>query len=257
MINSSCGEELRPPATSFIQHQLHLVSEQTLKVDSSPQLNQLNWHLVEQSQVILTKISPNSRWHVCCLSSVSPHPQQGVSENKYFCLCYSTAVSPSPNSTYIPGAQEVFVEWMHEWMNWLQFCRQDIELSWELPQLLTFVQHCCLSKQIGLDSTEQPVPTLTCLPWSPEILLSTSGYISWVAGTSSFQDCCGKSNALGNFWDWHIRPHLVSRNENSDQGRGRSKERTENSIPFICLPPDAPQIPRLSPSPNFLAVRQY
>ena len=36
---------------------------------------------------------------------------------------------------------------------------------------------------MDLISQKTPAPTLTCLPWSLESLLSTSGYISWVAGT--------------------------------------------------------------------------
>ena len=42
----------------------------------------------------------------------------------------------------------------------------------------------------------------------------------------SFQDCCGKSNALGSFWDWHIHPHLVSRNKSPGQGQRSSENRT-------------------------------
>ena len=37
--------------------------------------------------------------------------------------------------------------------------------------------------RLDLIPQKTPAPTLTCLPWSMETLLSTSGYISWVAGT--------------------------------------------------------------------------
>ena len=77
-------------------------------------------------------------------------------------------------------------------------------------------------------------------------------YILSCRHKSSFQHCCGKLNALGNFWDWHIHPHLVSRNENSDQGRGRSKDRgLKQEIHSTCSPPDAPKYPDFPLLQNF------
>lgn len=64
---------------------------------------------------------------------------------------------------------------------------------------------------------------------------------------SSFQDCYGKSNALGNFWNWHIHPHLVSRNKSPGQGRRSREKRTLQTRDSPCLsPPDARPISRLS-----------
>ena len=218
-------------------------------------MNQFNWYFVEQSQVILTKVSPNTIcMHVCCLSSVFPHPQQEVSREQIFVPVSLTAVSSISRIVlyYIAGAQEVFVGWMHEWMYWLQFCRQDFEVSWNLPQLLLFLQHCCLSKHIGLNSPEDPCIYLDMSPLVP----GNSSFHFWryILGCrhkSSFQDCCGKSNALGNFWDWHIHPHLVCRNENPDQSRGRSKDRglkTGDSLHLFAT--WCSQILRLSLSPK-------
>lgn len=65
---------------------------------------------------------------------------------------------------------------------------------------------------------------------------------------SSFQDCCGKSNALGSFWDWHIHPHLVSRNENPIEGRGGSVDRRlKRGDSLHLFATWCSQIPRLSP----------
>ena len=142
---------------------------------------------------------------------------------------------------------------MHEWINcyWFQLCIWGL---WtQLRHFKLFVQHCCLSKQIGLDSPEDPCTYLDISPLVP----GNSSFHFWIyilscRHKSSFQDCCGKSNALGNFWDWHIRPHLVSRNENSDQGRGRSKDmglQTGDSLHLFAT--WCSQIPRLSLLQNF------
>ena len=129
-----------------------------------------------------------------------------------------TAVSSIPRIVlfYIVGAQEVFVEWLHEWMNacGLQFCRQDFELSWDLPQLQT-LPPALLSFQT--DWTWFPEDPLTYLDTSP-LVPGNSSFHFWIhilgcRRTSSFQDCYGKLNAVGNFWNWHIHPHLVSRNK--------------------------------------------
>lgn len=42
---------------------------------------------------------------------------------------------------------------------------------------------------------------------------------------SSFQNCCGRSHALGKLWDRHIHPTLMSGNENPDQGRWGIEDR--------------------------------
>ena len=110
---------------------------------------------------------------------------------------------------------------MHEWMidYWLQLYRQGL---WT---------------QLRPTSTSSPPLLSLQTDWTwfftylhmSLLVPGNSSFHFWIhilccRHKSSFQDCCGKSNALGNFWDWHIRPHLVSRNENSDQGRGRSKD---------------------------------
>ena len=179
---------------------------------------------------------------------VLSRPQQKVSGEQIFLPVLLTAVSSIPRIVhfYIAGAQEVFVEWMHEWMNWLQFCRQVFELSWDLPQLLTLPPILLLSKQMGLIPPED---SRTYLDMSPLVPGNSSfhfwRYILGCRHKSSFQDCCGKSNALGNFWDWHIHPHLVSRNESPGQGRRSSENRTlqtgDSFHLFSTRCPPAPQ----------------
>ena len=185
---------------------------------------------------------------------VLSRPQQKVSGEQIFLPVLLTAVSSIPRIVlfYIAGAQEVFVEWMHEWMNWLQFCRQVFELSWDLPQLLTLPPILLSFQTDGLDSTEDPC---TYLDMSPLVPGNSSfhfwRYILGCRHKSSFQDCCGKSNALGKFWDSHIHPHLVSRNEKPHQGRGRSQDRglkTGDSLQVFAT--SCSQIPRLFPSPK-------
>ena len=94
---------------------------------------------------------------------VLSRPQQKVSGEQIFLPVLLTAVSSIPRIVhfYIAGAQEVFVEWMHEWMNWLQFCRQVFELSWDLPQLLTLPPILLSFQTDGLDSPRRPLH----LPW--------------------------------------------------------------------------------------------
>ena len=87
------------------------------KVDLLPPVDQLNWHCVEQSQVIPTKVSPNCRWiHVYCLLSVSPHPQQVVSGDKHFWLCSFSTLHPS-NSTFLYSRCSISVSWVIAWMD--------------------------------------------------------------------------------------------------------------------------------------------
>ena len=110
---------------------------------------------------------------------------------------------------------------------WIGFSSADKTVnSAELPQLLT-LHPTLLSFQTNW--IWFPRNPCTYLDMSP-LLPGNSSFHFWIyilscRHKSSFQDCCGKSNALGNFWDWHIRPHLVSRYENPDQGGGRSKDR--------------------------------
>ena len=140
---------------------------------------------------------------------------------------------------------------MHEWINdsLLQFCRQDFELSWDLPQLRT-LPPALLSFQT--DWAWFPEDPYTYLYMSP-LVPGNSSFHFWIhilgcRHKSSFQDCFGKLNALGNFWDWHIRPHLVSRNENPDHGRGTSEDKrltTGDSLQLFAT--WCSQIPRLSP----------
>ena len=111
---------------------------------------------------------------------------------------------------------------MHEWMidYWLQLYRQGL---WT---------------QLRPTSTSSPPLLSLQTDWTwfftylhmSLLVPGNSSFHFWIyilscRHKSSFQDCCGKSNALDNFWNWHIHPHLVSRNENPDQGRGRSKDR--------------------------------
>ena len=70
---------------------------------------------------------------------------------------------------------------------------------------------------------------------------------------SSFQDCCGKLNALGNFWDWHIHPHLVSRNQNPCQKRRSGEDGTLQT--GYHLPLTLPNIQTFPFSKTSLAVR--
>ena len=86
---------------------------------------------MEQSQVILTKVSPNTDACTYVVYHVFSRPQQKVSGGQAFLPVLLTTVSSIPQIVlfYIAGAQEVFVGWMHEWVNWLQFCRQVFELS--------------------------------------------------------------------------------------------------------------------------------
>ena len=136
---------------------------------------------------------------------------------------------------------------------WIGFSSADKTVnSAELPQLLT-LHPTLLSFQTNW--IWFPRNPCTYLDMSP-LLPGNSSFHFWIyilscRHKSSFQDCCGKSNALGNFWDWHIRPHLVSRYENPDQGGGRSKDRglqTGDSL-HVChlMLPNT----QTSPFPNF------
>ena len=116
---------------------------------------------------------------------------------------------------------------MHEWIHCyrLQLCIWGL---WtQLRPTSTSPHHFCLFKHIGLDSPEDPCTYLDTSLLAP----GNFSFHFWIENPgcrhkSSFQDCCGKSNALGNFWDWHIHPHLVSRNESPGQGRRCSENRT-------------------------------
>ena len=116
---------------------------------------------------------------------------------------------------------------MHEWINcyWFQLCIWGL---WtHLRPTSTSPHHSCLFKHIALDSPEDPCKYLHTSLLDP----GNFSFHFWIENLgcshkSSFQHCCGKSNALGNFWDWHIRPHLVSRNENPCQRRRSSKDET-------------------------------
>ena len=135
---------------------------------------------------------------------------------------------------------------------WLQLYRQELwtqlrSTSTSFPPLLSLQTHWTW------------LFTYLYLPFTylhMSLLVPGNSFHFWIENPgcrhkSSFQDCCGKSNALGNFWDWHIRPHLVSRNENSDQGRGRSKDRglkIGDSLHLFAT--WCAQIPRFSPSPK-------
>ena len=121
----------------------------------------------------------------------------------------------------------MFVEGKHEWIHcyWLQLC---IGGLWtQLRPTSTSPHHFCLFKHIGLNSPEDPCTYLDTSLLVPE----NFSFHFWIENPgcrhkNSFLDCCGKSNALGNFWDWHIHPHLVSRNESPGQGRRSSENRT-------------------------------
>ena len=116
---------------------------------------------------------------------------------------------------------------MHEWIHCyrLQLCIWGL---WtQLRPTSTSPHHFCLFKHIGLDSPEDPFKYLHTSLLAP----GNFSFHFWIENQgcrhkSNFQDCCGKWNALGNFWDWHIHPHLVSRNQNSCQRRRSSKDGT-------------------------------
>ena len=141
---------------------------------------------------------------------------------------------------------------MHEWINdsLLQFCRQDFELSWDLPQLRT-LPPALLSFQT--DWTWFPEDPWTYLYMSL-LVPGNSSFHFWIhilgcRRKSSFQDCYGTSNALGNFWNWHIHSHLLSRNKTPGQGPWSSENRTlqTRDSPHLA-PPDTRPISRLSHS---------
>ena len=142
---------------------------------------------------------------------------------------------------------------MHEWIHCyrLQLCIWGL---WtQLRPTSTSPHHFCLFKHIGLDSPEDPCTYLDTSLLAPgNFSFHFSIENPGCRHKSSFQDCCDKWNALGNFWDWHIHPHLVSRNENSDQGKGRSKDRgLKQEIHSTCSPPDAPKYPDFPLLQNF------
>ena len=116
---------------------------------------------------------------------------------------------------------------MHEWIHCyrLQLCIWGL---WtQLRPTSTSPHHFCLFKHIGLDSPEDPCTYLDTSLLAPgNFSFHFSIENPGCRHKSSFQDCCGKSNGLGNFWDWHIHPHLVSRNESPGQGRRCSENRT-------------------------------
>jgi len=106
-------------------------------------------------------------------------------ENKCFaCVTPCSILHPS-NSAFLYSRCSRSVCWMNPWIDELASVLQTGLWTQLRP---TSTSNSSSSTAVFLNRLElipqkTPAPTLTCLPWSLESLLSTSGVISWVAGT--------------------------------------------------------------------------
>ena len=160
------------------------------------------------------------------------------------CVTHCSILHPS-NSAFLYSRCSRSVCWMDAWMGELTPVLQ--------TRLWTQLRPTSTSNSSSSTAVfpnrwawfpqKTPAPTLTCLPWSLETLLSTSGDISWVAGTRVASKTVVASRMLWansgtrtfiHIWWVEMKSHIKAEEE------ARTGD-WKQEIHSKCSPPDAPK----------------